>query len=205
MGINNFFDENIADKNVLAEDGTIDAAVNVAESHADSGKDTYRHSGKKPSDYEAVCVKCVSNIFKEAKIPFPATNSVVTLMDAFKGYKVNLYNEDGTTSDKRFANHSDWSPVVNAQDLKKGDVLIVKNMVGGLHATFVTNVSGSMDDQGYFSSYYTGVDIIHDQGAPGWGWDNPVSRGHYEWSELGGRLGSNRSFHAAFRYTGGEK
>tara|TARA_R110002020_G_scaffold443766_1_gene655029 strand:+ start:6812 stop:7444 length:633 start_codon:yes stop_codon:yes gene_type:complete len=210
MNTNNFFDNNLADKELLQEDGTIEQAVNVAEMHVDTKKDTFLHSGKNPDNYKNVCAKCVGNIFNEAKIPFPNTNSVVTLMDAFKGYVVELWHTDKKTKKKSikkevYKDADKWSPIVNPSNLKTGDVLIVKNGEGGLHATFVTKVNGNMNNQGLVESMYTGVDIIHDQGAPLFGNKRPVTRSHYEWNELSQTKGQNRSFHAAFRFVGEKK
>jgi len=192
------------DQNIMAEDGTIDKAVEIATDAANNKKDTYHGTGKRNADYDNVCLKCVRNIFGEANIPFPSTNSVVTFMDAMAGVPVDLFDNPKDANGKRmrvpYVGRKNWTTLDIASGLKPGDVMVVKNNTGGFHATMITNISGGPDDQGFFQGFYTGVDVVHDRGNI---W--PVQSSHYEWQTLvegqGGDFGENRKFVKAYRYT----
>jgi hypothetical protein len=209
--INKIWNTFISDDNAITEDGTLEQAIYIANQHVNEHRDTYRNFGFRTEDYDKTCVKCVRNIFEEAKIPFPATNSVVTFMDAMSGYSVDMYDnpvdQNGVRQRSKFKHADKWDTILTPGDLQKGDVLIVHNDEGGYHATFVTDVSGEMSQNGLAQSFYTGVDIIHDKGAPTITSDRPVQRDHYEWYELNpadGSTGGNRNFVAAYRFTGGK-
>ena len=194
----------ISGDDVMKEDGTAKQAVDIAKQQVTNQADTYHGTGKKPGDYEKVCLKCVRNIYSEANIPFPATNSVVTFMDAMDGIAVDLFNNPKDSNGRRmrvpYAGRKDWSEITMASGLVPGDIMVVMNADGGLHATMVTNVQGGPNSQGLFQGYYTGVDVIHDRGP-----SSPVQSSHYEWHELvegqGGDAGDNRKFVNAYRYS----
>ncbi|QDP66945.1 MAG: hypothetical protein Unbinned4409contig1002_46 [Prokaryotic dsDNA virus sp.] len=156
-------------------------------------------------DESNVCIKCAKTIYQKSGIPFPATNSVVTFMDAIEGNKVDLFDNpkdiNGNRITQRYEGRNDWDVLVSAGSVRAGDIMVVQNMEGGLHATVVTKIDGSPDDMGFFDGYFTGVDVIHDRGA-----NSPVGSSHYEWYEInegqGGDKGPNRKFVKAYRYKG---
>ena len=152
-----------------------------------------------------VCLKCAKTIYQNSGIPFPATNSVVTFMDAIEGNKVDLFdnpkNNEGERIKQRYEGRNNWEVILSAGSIQPGDIMVVQNNTGGLHATVVTNIDGTPDDMGAFSGWYTGVDVIHDSGS-----NSPVKTSHYEWQEInegqGGVKNVNRKFVKAYRYKG---
>lgn len=152
-----------------------------------------------------VCIKCAKTIYQKSGIPFPATNSVVTFMDAIEGNKVDLFDNpkdnQGRRIRQRYEGRNNWDVLVSAGSVQPGDIMVVQNSSGGLHATVVTKIDGSPNDMGFFDGYFTGVDVIHDRGI-----NSPVGSSHYEWYEInegqGGDKGPNRRFVKAYRYKG---
>ena len=86
--------------------------------------------------------------------------------------------------------------------------MVVNNIDGGYHAVVVKNIKGDPDYNGLFQGYFSGVDVIHDRGAPVDNDPRSVQVSHYEWLELhegqGGDKGPNRKFVRGYRYGGGK-
>tara|TARA_R100001463_G_scaffold35623_1_gene77349 strand:- start:5489 stop:6070 length:582 start_codon:yes stop_codon:yes gene_type:complete len=164
------------------------------------GTDNYVNTSKRD-----VCVKCMRNIFSDTNIPFPETNNVVTFMDAIEGNKVDLFNNpkdsNGNRVKQRYSGRKHWEVITDANNLKAGDVMIVHNNEGGLHATMITSLTGDTSSTGVLSTWYTGINVIHDPGK-----GSATKSSHYEWHELNngeGRSNLNRKFKRAYRYKGG--
>ena len=169
------------------------------------GTDNYVQFPSGGKKYDDTCVKCMRNIFEDTKIPFPETNNVLTFMDAIEGNKVDLFsnpvNSDGKRVKQRYSGRKHWDVIYNADDLQPGDVMVVHNNLGGYHATMITSLSGDTSDTGVLSTWYTGINVIHDPGK-----GSSTKSSHYEWHELNngeGRSNLNRKFKRAYRYKGG--
>jgi hypothetical protein len=200
------FDQFIADQDYMIEDGTVRKAVEVAKHKSKFGYDTW--VGKRDSQ---VCADACRNIYKDAGIAMPETNSLATMMDALEGLPVQLYNnpvnEKGARVSQVWEGSKDWLSIENPGEIKPGDFMVVHNDTQGMHGVFVSNIAGNPDNRNFFKGYFSGVDIVHDPGS-----NERVQSSHYEWAELyEGHPESedldrqiNRKFVRAFRYIGGQ-
>tara|TARA_R100000900_G_scaffold67692_4_gene53949 strand:- start:1927 stop:2493 length:567 start_codon:yes stop_codon:yes gene_type:complete len=182
----------------IMEEGRKDQIITTAKSLIGSD---FEIQGSK----DKVCLKCAKTIYQKSGIPFPATNSVITFMDAIEGYKVDMYDNpkdrQGKRIPSRYEHRNDWEIIVSAGSIRPGDIMVVNNTEGGMHATVVSKMSGNPDSMGMFSGWFSGIDVIHDSGK-----DGPVKSSHYEWYDInegqGGDKGPNRKFVKGYRYKG---
>ena len=201
------FMDKIFDTFDFGEEDKVTTAINIGEYEVASGGDTM--VGQRNFK---VCLDCVSKIMGGAEIPMPKTSDIDTFMGAMVGYKVSLYEFNDNdmkwtpSAPKVWKDRDQFKVIDNAGDIAPGDIMIVEAHNGnyhGKHATLVSNVSGGVDDKGFFRGFFSGVDVIHDMGE-----EFPITKSHYEWTHLtdgeqSDKNQGNRKFIMAYRYTGG--
>jgi hypothetical protein len=197
---NVFFEENLAENDIFGAKGQVSTAVNRANFRASQDLDMVGYGEHGNPRYDNVCWDCVRDIMDDSGLPVPETSSVDVMMDAMEGLPVKTW--DTPEYPEVWPGHAYYKTIVDPNELQAGDILVVQSRSGrhsGKHAVFVTGVSGGANNTGFFSSLFTGVDIVHDKGK-----GHPIKKEDYEWSELvygqAGENAGNRKFIVAYRY-----
>ena len=105
------------------------------------GHDTFR-GGERA---QAPCVKCIGDIYRDAKIPFPRTENNDYLIDSLRGKTNWEYSKD-------------YTEVNDLNDVEEGDIMITKGRgVTGKHSQIVKTPMGN--------AFFGGMVVINDRSS----------------------------------------